>query len=130
MPTYFTVKDRRYELATIDSLNFREALEVKRISGMPMSQVPLAVAESDPDACLAIFVVSIQRVDPAATEAMLMGENPTRILDTVERIEPKADPQPDPQTASPSERGDGAENNPPSTTTPDGSGIPVGSTQT
>lgn len=127
MPTYFTVKEKRYEIITIESLSWREAREVKRISGLPMGQIPLAMVEQDPDALVAVMVVSMQRTDPATTEFALMAENMNEVLETFETIAEVDESRPDPSTASLSNGGGSDADAPTSTETSETTGTPAGS---
>lgn len=127
MPTYFIVRERRYELIHVEDLDWREAREIKRISGMPISQVIVALGEQDPDAWLAIVLICLRRVDPAWQESDLMGESMVKIISTVEEIaEKEPDPMPDPQMPSPSRPGKGGGEASASMTIQDPIGIQAG----
>ena len=64
----FQFKGRRYELARLESLTFEEALDAQRIGGMPVGEILIRAAANDASAWLAIFAVSIRRVDPDFNE--------------------------------------------------------------
>lgn len=85
---HFMVKGKRYTLATLESLTFDEARELKRISGIGIAPIFRALTETDPDAWLGLFVVSMQREDPHATEAALASESVVGLVESVEEDQP------------------------------------------
>lgn len=82
----FKYKDRAYELARIESLTFEEALDAQRISGMPVGELLIRAAANDASAWLAIFAVSIRRVDPDFNEFELGGENFVDLIESVKEV--------------------------------------------
>lgn len=83
---HFTAKGKRYELATIDSFSFDEARELKRISGFTTGPLIQALAETDPDAWLGLFVISIKRTEEISPDD-LASENLIQMVDSVEADE-------------------------------------------
>lgn len=93
--TWFTVNGQRYRLLTLEELSFDEALEIKRLSGgMTAREVVGAVADLDPQALLALFVVSMRRIRSHASEEDLLSENLMAIVDTLEQVSEEADAGP------------------------------------
>lgn len=111
----FKALGKEYELATVYSLSFDEARELKRISGFTTGPIVQALAETDPDAWLGLFTVSIQRVEGDFQPVRLAGEN---LLEVVASIEGDSVPLDEKDGEPPEEPATPAETNPPS----DGSG--------
>ncbi len=99
---YFTVKGTRYQLLQIEMLSFDEALELKRISGLPVGEIQAAFAQMDPAAILGLFVLSMKRANPAATELDLRSENLIDVVDTLEVVGEEDDARPPDPGQSPS----------------------------
>lgn len=76
---YVTVNETRYELVQTSKLTFPETKEAKRISGMPLVDMEVALGKADPDAWFAWMYVSIRRTQPTLTERQLeqaIGDTP------------------------------------------------------
>jgi len=96
---YVTVNETRYELVQTSKLTFPETKEAKRISGMPLVDMEVALGKADPDAWFAWMYVSIRRTQPTLTERQLeqaIGDTPiVAIIESVEKEAPEvaaADP--------------------------------------
>lgn len=65
---HFEFAGRTYPLVT--SYTFEEARTIKRITGMTLAEVDSSFASdgTDPDCIFALFLVSVQRMDPARSE--------------------------------------------------------------
>jgi hypothetical protein len=85
--SYFTFRGQRYELLSLEKLTFDEARELKRISGgMAPRQVMAALADLDPDATVAMLVVSMRRTRALAAEGEFASENLLDILASFEHV--------------------------------------------
>ena len=59
----FQVHGREYDMPEFDSITFREANTIKKITGLRMGELPEAFGSGDTDAMLALFVVAKMRAD-------------------------------------------------------------------
>lgn len=91
--SYFTIKGKRYALVKVEDLSFEEAIEVKRLAGgVNPLLVPELFRALDPEALLAMFSVSMRRVDPQLGPETLAGEN---LIDAANTIDNVDDERPD-----------------------------------
>jgi hypothetical protein len=89
----FEVGGERYPLLSVDEMSFAEARELKRISGgMVPADIAVGTATLDPDALLAVFVLSMRRVKPDASEEDLAGENLLAVVNSLDGREDDAGP--------------------------------------
>ena len=61
----FKVEGREYDSPEFDSITFREASTIKKITGLRMGELPEAFSAGDTDALLSMFIVAKLRSDGA-----------------------------------------------------------------
>jgi hypothetical protein len=69
MTAVFIVKGRRFPVP--ERFTLGEQREMKRVAGIIPSQLDSALSQGDPDALVAVLLVTMRRIDPKVTEATL-----------------------------------------------------------
>ena len=88
---YVSVNGVDYDLVPTKDWSFQEALKAKSISGgLGVVAIEAGVAMGDPDALLAVMLVSIHRVNANVTEKHLLGSKLVAFFDHLEDDEEDA----------------------------------------